>query len=276
MKAERLERRAAPGPALSFVANVLEKPKAIVGIVPGYADHADRYRHVQEAWGERGIASVAIDLRGHGRAEGPRGSCSRFEEFLDDVGELERLVQDRGKGAPQFLFGHSFGGLVVSRAMLANASPWKGVLLSSPFLAVAMKVPRLKRAAGKIASAVYPKLMMPSEIPASGLTHDMVKVRAYEEDPLVFKTVNVRWFAEAQRAQAMVLAGARSITLPFYMFFGEADPIVSFATGKSFFDSIGSKDKTFVPLPKLLHETLNEPEWRPIADGAATWMLDHV
>ena len=50
--------------------------KAVLGIIPGYADHGARYAHVMGALAEHGIGSVAVDLRGHGRAQGTRGSAT--------------------------------------------------------------------------------------------------------------------------------------------------------------------------------------------------------
>src|SRR5690606_18866838 len=69
------------GPDLYFASAIPEGTvKAMLGIVHGYADHGARYRHVMGALAEHGIGSVAIDLRGHGRALGPRGYCDRFED----------------------------------------------------------------------------------------------------------------------------------------------------------------------------------------------------
>ena len=125
-----LTQRAVPGPALYFVSAAPEAtPKAIVGVLHGYADHAARYSHVMDRWAEKGIASVAIDMRGHGRATGPRGYCARFDEFLDDAAELARLVGDRGRGAPSFLFGHSFGGLVASMSAIESPRSWRGLVV---------------------------------------------------------------------------------------------------------------------------------------------------
>src|SRR4029079_11539919 len=74
------------GPDLYYASAMpSEGLKAVLGIIHGYADHGARYRHVMGALAEHGIGSIAIDLRGHGRALGPRGSCLRFDEFLDDA-----------------------------------------------------------------------------------------------------------------------------------------------------------------------------------------------
>src|SRR6185295_15362119 len=99
---------------------------------------------VMGALAEHGIGSIAIDLRGHGRAQGTRGYCNRFPEFLDDARELRRLVETRAKGAPTLLFGHSFGGLVAALSALDEPAPWKGLVLSAPFFGLALDVPRIK------------------------------------------------------------------------------------------------------------------------------------
>jgi alpha-beta hydrolase superfamily lysophospholipase len=68
-----LARQSTKGPTLyRFVATPEGTPKVVVGLLHGYADYAARYTHVAEAWTERGIAVVGIDMRGHGRAEGLR------------------------------------------------------------------------------------------------------------------------------------------------------------------------------------------------------------
>jgi alpha-beta hydrolase superfamily lysophospholipase len=265
--------RAVPGPALYFVSALPEAPKAIVGILHGYADHGARYAHVMDHWAERGIGSVAIDMRGHGRATGTRGYCSRFDEYLDDAAELARLVSDRSRGAPVFLFGHSFGGLVAAQSVLEQARSWRGLVLSSPYFGLAMQVSAAKLAAGKIAARVIPKLGLPTGIKGSDLTHDEKRGKAYEQDPLSFKNARARWFNEATRAQARVLGRASELTMPFYMLFGTSDPVAKLASGKAFFDGAASKDKTWAPQEGLRHETLNEPEWPDIATKIADWIL---
>jgi alpha-beta hydrolase superfamily lysophospholipase len=228
------------------------------------------------ALAEHGIGSVAIDLRGHGRAQGPRGYCTRFGEFLDDARELRRLVDARAKGAPTLRFGHSFGGLVAALSALDDPSPWKGLVLSAPFFGLGLEVPRIKVVAGKIASRIYPKLGIPSGLEGKDMTHDPAKAKAYDNDPLVFKNATARWFTEATAAQQRALAGAPRLALPLYMTFGTNDKVASMATAKRFFDAAGSADKTWDPREGLFHEVLNEPSWKDIVENIARWVLAHA
>jgi alpha-beta hydrolase superfamily lysophospholipase len=263
------------GPALYF-ASAMPKDgaKAMLGIIHGYADHGARYAHVMGALAEHGIGSVAIDLRGHGRAQGPRGYCSRFDEFLDDARELRRLVE--AKGAPAFLFGHSFGGLVSAASALDEPKPWKGLVLSAPFFGLALEVPPLKVFAGKIASRVYPKLGLPSGLEGKDLTHDPVRAKGYDDDPLVFKKATARWFTEAVAAQERTIGAASRLKMPLLVTHGTADKVASMAGAKRFFDAAGSADKTWDPREGLFHEVLNEPSWKDIVDKIAGWVLAHA
>jgi len=260
--------------------------KAVLAVIPGYADHGARYAHVMGALAEHGIGSVAIDLRGHGRAQGPRGFCYRFDEFLDDARELRHLVEARAKGAPTLLFGHSFGGLVATLSALddgapgrsagAEPAPWKGLVLSAPFFGLGLEVPKIKVLAGKLASRVIPKLGLPSGLEGKDMTHDPAKAKDYDNDPLVFKNATARWFTEASAAQQRALSSAPRLSLPLYMTFGTADKVASLATAKRFFDAAGSADKTWDPRENLFHEVLNEPSWKDIVDPIARWILAHT
>ena len=272
-----LTQRARSGPSLYYASAMPRSElKAVVGVIHGYADHGARYAHVMGALAEHGIGSVAIDLRGHGRAQGPRGFCVRFEEFLDDARELRQLVDTRAKSAPTFLFGHSFGGLVAALSALDEPKPWKGLVLSAPFFGLGLEVPRIKVMAGKVASRLYPKLGLPSGLEGKDMTHDPAKAKEYDRDPLVFKNATARWFTEATGAQERALTSASRLTMPLYMTFGSADKVASMPTAKRFFDAAGSADQTWDLREGLFHEVLNEPSWKDIVENIAKFILAHA
>ncbi len=274
-----LGKRARSGPDLYYASAMpSEGLRAVLGIVHGYADHGARYRHVMGALAEHGIGSIAIDLRGHGRALGPRGFCNRFDEFLDDARELRRLVDERAsaKGTPTFLFGHSFGGLVSASSVIEDPGNLRGLVLSAPFFGFQVHVPKIKVMAAKLASRIYPKLALPSGLAGKDMTHDPEKARAYDGDPLVFGNATARWYTESVEAQARVLANAPKLKLPLYVAFGTGDQIASMTAAKRVFDSAGSADKTWDPREGLFHEVLNEPSWKDLAEAIARWITAHA
>jgi alpha-beta hydrolase superfamily lysophospholipase len=238
-----LTRRGGPGPSLYMLSAVPEgEVRATVGILHGYADHAARYAHVMDFWAESKIASIAIDMRGHGRATGLRGYCDRFEEFLADASELSRIVSEQARGGATFLFGHSFGGLVAASSAIESPGSWRGLLLSAPYFGLALDVPLAKIVAGRIASVVAPKLGIPSGLFGKDLTHDATRAAGYDADPLVFKKATARWFRESQLAQARALERASELRLPLYLVFGGEDKVAKMSVAKSFFGRVASTD----------------------------------
>jgi alpha-beta hydrolase superfamily lysophospholipase len=272
----RLARRKTGGPSLYYNLTIPEgPPEVVVALLHGYADYAARYAHVMDAWAARGIATVGIDMRGHGHAEGPRGACLHFSEYMDDVAELLALVDERIPGVPRVLFGHSFGGLVAVTSAIANPQPWRALVLSSPFMGVGVPVPSVQRLAGKFVSRLAPGVGMPSGLKGRDITHDAARARAYDTDPLIFKNANARWFNESEAAQAAAIDRAPTLKLPLYMFIGMGDRVVKIERARELFDAAGSTDKTWVPYEGLYHETLNEIDWQPVAAGVADWVLRH-
>ncbi len=176
---------------------------------------------------------------------------------------------------PAFLFGHSFGGLVAATSALDDPSSWRGLVLSGPYFRLALEVPRMKVAVGRLASRFWPTLALPTGLKGVDVTSDAARARAYEEDPLVFDKATARWFTEALAAQQAVLERANALTMPLYVVVGTADRVANGSAARTFFDRVASVDKTWDAREGLFHEVLNEPGWRAIADKIADWILAH-
>src|SRR5688572_23513497 len=176
---------------------LVDDPRITIALLHGYAEHCRRYDHVAKAWNARGIQVIGCDLRGHGKSEGTRGFVERFEDFHRDVDALMDAAKSRAKGTPIAIFGHSNGALIALHWMLAgNGNDLAGVLLTSPFLGLALKASPIKLAAGRVAARFLPKLGLPSGFTGKDVCADETFQRAYDSDPLIFKNVNARWFAE--------------------------------------------------------------------------------
>ena len=54
-------------------------------LIHGIGEHAGRYRRMAEKLSSMGIATVSMDLRGHGISKGVRGDTAPREEVLADI-----------------------------------------------------------------------------------------------------------------------------------------------------------------------------------------------
>jgi len=263
------------GTTLSYVRWPAENPRAAVAIVHGYADHAARYQHVAAHMNANGISACALDLRGHGESSGPRGYVWRFHDYLEDLDAFFNAIQLESMRVPCFVLGHSMGGLVVLNYAVHHKLECRGLIVSSPFLGVAIKVPPAKEFLGRIMSAIYPRLSLPSGINPNDLSHDQSICDTYANDPLVFKTANARWYTEALRAIEQVKSGASTIKLPCLFLQAGDDRLADASASEPLFNQLGSNDKKFVRYPDFFHEIFNEVEKEAPLAEMTQWILEH-
>lgn len=245
--------------------------KAEVLILHGYAEHSDRYRELAHVFASRGITTVAVDLRGHGRSPGKRGHVDRFEEYHADVSAALGALQH----PTRFVLGHSMGGLLALDIFAREAHGMRGVVITSPFLDVATPIPEFKAMAARILGTYLPTLALPSGLDAAGLSHDQDVVNAYKRDSMVFSTATGGWLREAQRAQQRVRA-LQSSALPMLFVYGDADPIVSPAANRDMAEKLAGKETTVVVRHGELHEVLNEVNRAELHDRVATWLEERI
>jgi lysophospholipase len=248
------------------------EPKAGLLIVHGYADHGARYAHVAARFTAHGYAVLAADYRGHGRAEGKRGHCDRFEEFVWDVEAAAELLRRALGERPFGIYAHSHGALVTLVALTHRhkLSGAHSVAFTSPFLAIGtMKVNRALLALTRPVSWIYPRLTQPHGIPASGLTHDAAMLASAATDPLRHGDATAGWSVASRDAQAQVIRDIGRIQLPTFWLLGTGDPIANPTVTRDVFASV-PEPKAIKLYEGLFHELVNEIE----RDGIIADLLD--
>ena len=76
-------------------------------VVHGLGEHSGRYQAFAQAMGKRGMATYAVDLRGHGKSQGQRGHVDSWSQWTDDVTSFVERVESLTSGEVIPL-GHSF------------------------------------------------------------------------------------------------------------------------------------------------------------------------
>ncbi len=64
------------------------EPLGVVILCHGFGEHARRYDHVAQRFGEGGLITYALDQRGHGRSGGKRVFLKNISEYTDDFHHL--------------------------------------------------------------------------------------------------------------------------------------------------------------------------------------------
>src|SRR5277367_3862678 len=219
--------------------------RAHVLVVHGYADHLGRYRALRDSLLAEGFAVHSYDQRGHGKSPGPRGHVQRFKDYLDDFDRCLARMRAQGGNSRAFVIAHSHGGLEALAALQRRGTPLvDGLILSSPYLALAFSPPAWKSGMARLLENVTPALRIPLNLELQALSRDEAWLRTTNADPLYNRVGTPRWFVESTRAQAEVLAHGADVQCPVLMLLGTDDRIASAKTARQFYDTLGTKDRT--------------------------------
>lgn len=247
-----------------------------IAIVHGYGEHSGRYREVMQRLAREGLAAHAFDLRGHGQSQGRRAHVDAFAQYLLDLDAHFEHVQARASGAPVFALGHSLGGLILATWLIDRCPEVVGAVLASPFVGLALEVPRLKELAARALDHVAPGFALGNGLRYEQLTHDLEIIAATRADPLYQRITTPRWFFETQRAQASTCQRAGELKLSCLVLVGEADPIASPAATRRFFGALGSQDKALANYDGFLHELFNETGRDRVFADVHAWLERHL
>lgn len=235
------------------------EPRAAVAVIHGYGDHSGRYGPLFEALSTDGYELHAFDYRGHGQADGRRGHCDHFSDYLDDLDLfLDRVAAAIPSDRKLFVLGHSHGALILARYLLDRPRRVAGAVFCSPYLRLAIRPSPIKVGMARLIGRVLPWVPFESEIRTEQLTRDPMIRETTLRDPLYNRTVTPGWFFESLAAQAEVLRRAGQITAPSLVLSGLADSIADPAEMRIFYERLGSADKELRTYPDAYHELFNE------------------
>ncbi|MCV7344710.1 alpha/beta hydrolase [Mycolicibacterium rhodesiae] len=248
------------------------EPRGVVVLSHGLGEHAGRYHHVAERFGQAGLITYALDHRGHGRSGGKRVMVRSIDEYTGDFDTLVKIAAAEHPDLPRIVLGHSMGGGIVFTYGVEHPGDFDLMVLSGPAVAANVGVPPVKAFLGKAVGSLLPNLPV-EELDASAVSRDPAVVAAYNADPLV-------WHGKvpAGIAKALLKVGetmpqrARRLTAPLLVVHGGADRLVPAAGSERLVECVGSTDVNRKVYPELYHEVFNEPERDLVLDDVTAWI----
>ncbi len=248
------------------------KPWAQLTVIHGYAEHIGCYAEWAAQLTQAGIAVHALDLQGHGLSEGVRGHIYSFQDFISLVVQHHKENPFASKGVPQFLFGHSMGGLTSLWVAEQASQAFQGLVLSSPLCGFGAKDKAFQFLAeclaDRFASQPIPK-------PPGGyaaLSRDPRRHRQYISDPLRLTGLTPKLYLEMIHWSRAVHAAASRITLPVLLMMSPQDQVVSPEKEQALFDALASSDKSLICFTQAAHELIQEPEAAQITPLVTDWL----
>ena len=277
------------------------RPRAVVQVNHGLAEHAGRYGRFARFLAGRGFAAYAHDHRGHGQTAAPDAPLGSFgaepaaANVLADVAAVHDLIAGEQPGVPVIVFGHSMGALIAldfvqkHHDRVAGAAVWNGNFSAGLLGRLAQGVLAWERfrLGSDVPSRILPRLtfrdwarkVTDGRTPFDWLSRDHGEVDAYVADPLcgfdasvgMWKAVFDLIFAGADDRN---LAGVRR-DLPFSIVGGAKDPATNFGKATEHLAArlrrLGFSQVSAKVYSQTRHETLNELNRDTAMEEFAQW-----
>lgn len=254
-----------------------DSPAGAIVVSHGFGEHGGLYAHVAEALGEAlDVDVLAHDYHGHGRSPGRRGVVRRYEDLVDDLRAVASWARLRYAGAPLFLLGHSNGGQVALRYALERPEGMDGLIVSNPFIRLAMRVPRHKLGLGRLLLRVAPWATLRAFDSSPAENRDPAVGRMMLRDDLRHNRINPPFFFGMVDGGELLIRRARDLRVPLLAIVGGDDPVVDPASVREFFDAAGSEDKTLMLYPGMSHEPFNELGRERVTIDLVRWLAPRL
>jgi alpha-beta hydrolase superfamily lysophospholipase len=254
-------------------------PKAVIVLVHGLGEHVGRYAHVGQALVGAGYGLIGFDTRGHGKSGGPRGHFPSLAAVMDDIRQFLQFVSQRYPNLPQFIYGHSLGGLLTLTYTVQNKNAgFKGVITTGAALRSPLQEQKVKVTMAKVLGTIMPAVTIPSGLDANTISRDKDVVDKYVNDPLVHDKTSLGLGKSAITAIDVCFAGANGFSYPLLMMHGKDDKL-TFASGSEDFAKLArgkNKDVTLKVWDGLYHEIHNEPEQAEVFKVMIEWLDKHL
>jgi len=254
------------------------KAKALIALVHGLGEHTSRYTHVGKALTDAGYALVGFDLRGHGKSGGPRGHTSSLDAYMQDIRQFFQLITTRYPVVPQFLYGHSLGGLLALAYAIQYGKGLRGVMVTGAALRSSLQEQKAKVVMVRLLGSLLSTMTVPSGLDPATISRDPDVVQAYINDPLVHYSTSLGFGKAALNAIDLCFARAKEFPVPLLMMHGKEDKL-TYPSGTEDFAKLvraAGGDVTLKLWDSLYHEVHNEPEKAEVFQFMIEWLDKHL
>lgn len=276
-----------------------DKPKALVIIFHGMAEHRHRYIRMAEQLAAKNYLVLTIDHRGHGESlydKTVKGYFADNNGWFVNLEDLHSIVKEVTAEfpLPEFLLGHSMGSLVARSYLKRFESELDGVYLSgspakNPMADAGLMIARLtalvrgKKHPSKLLNSMsfgsFNKAIVNPKTPMDWLSCDPKNVSDYNNDPLCGFVFTAQGFADS-------LVGMKDVyssegwhvvrpNLPIKFISGQEDPCWhpgGLAEAVQYLSDVGYQRVEKEYVEGCRHEIFNDVKRTEVLDGFIKWL----
>jgi len=258
-------------------------PRAIVQVVHGVGEYAERYLPLVQQLTAAGHVVYAHDHRGHGNTAASEADFGQigadgWAELVNDVGRMGAKAKDTHPGLPLVLVAHSLGSFAAQQLLLDHSAEVDAVVLSGTAV-IDLLEPAMDLDAPMDLSA-FNAPFQPARTEFDWLSRDEAEVDKYIADPWCGFGLDIaggkQMFVAARRmADPEEVVRIRG-DLPVLVVVGDMDPVNGgLALVNALVDRLltaGLDDVTLNAYPGARHEVFNETNRDEVIGDVLSWI----
>lgn len=280
--------------------------KGIVQISHGVGEHAGRYQRIAKLLTGQGYEVYANDHRVHGRTAmskklmGFYDGKNYFEDAVEDMRQLTKLIKKDHPNKKIILFGHSMGSLLSRQyvtkygddlhalVLSGTASFMKGLgtvgLASAKVISIFNGRSRSNSFLKSAFFSEFNKKFKPNRTKVDWISSDKKQVDLFEADPYRIEDFSLSIFLDilkgSREINKQITFNATPKKLPIYIFSGDKDPVGEMGKGVkkviNQYKKAGINDLTSKIYEGGRHEMLNEINKEEVEQDVINWLNQRV
>src|SRR5215218_11476242 len=247
-------------------------PSAVLVFLHGIASHAGWFGETAADLNRRGVEVYGPDRRGSCRSGGPRGHLDRYEQALDDVEQLMRLVAAEHPGTPVFVAASSWAAKLAVVYAAQRPASLAGLLLLGPVLFPTVKLSPARQVQVVVGHLVRPMAYLPIPLTPELYTANPPYLDFIRADPLRRLEATTQFFWQTARLDRQRGRAGAGLALPLLLLQGEADKMIDVPATRRWFDRLGVEDKTYRAYAGAGHTLDFEPDRAPYLADLLGWL----
>lgn len=245
-------------------------------ILHGLGGHGGWYVDMAQELFARGLSVYTVDHRGFGQSDGAKGHVDAYQQYVSDIAEIVNEIRTRHPESRIYLLGHSMGGIFATHVAAAYGHLLAGVIFLNPWIQDTTRLPLRTTLSIFVGGLFKSKRLWRVGGGHAGMTTNPEAVRMLDEDPNWVRSQTATFLVQILRMRVATIKQAKRITIPALVLQAAGDKVVVIPATHTFYQAIGSSDKTMHTYPNWYHDTEFEPERAVLDDDISNWIHAHA
>ena len=256
---------------------ICPSPKAVFLLVHGLGAFSSRWDFLAQFFLQNNISSYAIELKGFGETQSPKGHIDSFNIYFRDIISLYDIIKKENKGRKIFLIGESLGALISFLLAAREPDLFDGLICLSPAFRSRLKF-TLMNTMRILSSLLFnPTNQVQMPFDSKMCTRDVELQKMMDNDKREHRVATSKLLLNIALAEMRVDFLKNKIKKPvLFLTAGALDKITDASETIRVFKNLEEKDKEIIQYPEMVHALSVELGREKVFNDILQWVSKRI